>query len=782
MSEPSLWQRIKRARVFQVLVVYLGASWGILQIAEILTEALALPSWVLPVTILLLLVGMVVIVATAWVQSLPITSEREERGELPTDWEIAPGDVLSSLRRGRLPHLTWGRAVVGGVVALSLLFGVAGLYVGSTGRSISLGPSEAGATEAAEGIAVVPFDVRGEDLEIWREGMMDLLANGLDGVGGFRTIDARTVMARWQEQVGDAASADLDQTLRVARASGARYAIAGSVVGLGNDVRLVANVYDLVSGRELAQGTAEGPTDDVLRLADELAVGTMRDLLLSIGRSGAGDLSAETLTTSSLPALRDFLEGEAHYRKGRFAEAVQSFERAVAADTTFAIALVRLSEAYGWLEDASSERMRDYGNRAMAHKDRLPPRYQFIMEGYDALNHGRPHAVGLLEEAVQKYPDDPEAWFLLAETYIHVGGATYGTEDELWEALTKAVELDPNFAPYQVHRAEWAVLRGDRAVAEEAVATYERLSGGSRAGMEAVELAIPLLLGDSAEAAQALARAADANERTISLYDGTFGRAHDRFDREEPIQTLLGALQEVSRDAFHAYYAASMGELERGASIIQGPTIRAADRGIYWGHVHELWEAEALEGDVEGRLDPSDCDQPTFNPTCHIFVGMALARTGGTEYQRSVARLRDEAEAVEPEDAEGAEQLRAWAEVLEATALWRRGSRAAGRERLERHLERTDLAGERARLEMGRLEAEEGRPGQALRHFRTALRGYARPVALLGLARMHREIDEEEVAREYYRSLAILTRPGEALPQIVEAREAAGSTDDVDRD
>lgn len=781
MSEASLWQRIKRARVFQVLVVYLGASWGVLQIAEILTEALALPTWVLPVTILLLLVGMVVIVATAWVQSLPSTSEREERGELPTDWEIAPGDVLASLRRGRLPHLTWGRAVLGGVVALSLLFGVAGLYVGSTGRSISLGPTEAGATEAAEGIAVVPFDVRGQDLEIWREGMMDLLANGLDGVGGFRTIDARTVMARWEDQVGEDGSADLDATLRVARASGARYAIAGSVVGLGADVRLVANVYDLVSGEELAQGTAQGPVDDVLRLADELAVGTMRDLLLSIGRSGAGDLSAETLTTSSLPALRDFLEGEAHYRKGRFAEAVQSFERAVAADTTFAIALVRLSEAYGWLEDQSSERMREYGDRAMRHKDRLPPRYQFIMEGYDALNHGRPDAVELLEEAVQRYPDDPEAWFLLAETYIHVGGATYGTRDELWEALTKAVELDPNFAPYQVHRAEWAVLRGDRAVAEEAVATYERLSGGSRTGMEAVELAIPLLLGDSVEAAQALVRAADANERTISLYDGTFGRAHDRFDREEPIQTILGALQETPRDAFHAYYAGSLGELDRGARIIEEPTVSAADRAIYWGHVQELWGAPVLDGQVGDRLDASACDAPAFNPTCHLFVGMALARMDRTGYQRSASALRERADEVEGEDAEAAEGFRAWAEILEGTALWRRGSRAAGRERLERHLERTDLAGERARLEMGWLEADEGRPSQALRHFRTALRGFARPVALLGLARMSREIGDEDAAREYYGRLATLTRPGDPIPQIVEAREAAG-TDLVDRD
>ena len=45
----------------------------------------------------------------------------------------------------------------------------AGVYVGMTGNSLRLGPAQATATEAAEGIAVVPFEVRGADLEIWRE-------------------------------------------------------------------------------------------------------------------------------------------------------------------------------------------------------------------------------------------------------------------------------------------------------------------------------------------------------------------------------------------------------------------------------------------------------------------------------------------------------------------------------------------------------------------------------------------------------------------------------------
>jgi hypothetical protein len=113
MSSQNLWERLRQARVVQVLLVYLGASWGILQIADVLTEALALPAWVLPVAVLLLLIGLVIILATAWIQSLPSTSAAEEAGELPTDWQVAPADALASLKAGRLPHLTWGRAITG---------------------------------------------------------------------------------------------------------------------------------------------------------------------------------------------------------------------------------------------------------------------------------------------------------------------------------------------------------------------------------------------------------------------------------------------------------------------------------------------------------------------------------------------------------------------------------------------------------------------------------------------------------------------------------------------
>ncbi|CAN5880085.1 hypothetical protein BH23GEM9_BH23GEM9_08930 [soil metagenome] len=774
MSRPtSIWQRIRRARIVQVLAVYLGASWGVLQIADILAGALTLPDWVLPVTLILLLVGLVVILATAWVQSLPSTTAREEAGELPTDWQIAPRDALSSLRQGRMPHLTWGRSLAGGAVVLSLLFGGAGLYVGLSGGDLPfVGPTQVSASEAADGIAVVPFEVRGQDLEIWREGMMDLLSNGLDGVGGFRTIDSRTVMARWRSRVGDAETADLETTLGVARSVGARFALEGSVVSLGSSVRMVANVYDLDTGREVATGQAEGPADDVLRLVDELAVRTMRSLLVSVGRAGAGDVSAETITTTSLPALRAYLEGETHYRKGRFADAVQSYERAVAADSTFAIALIRLSEAYGWLENQGGERMLEVGKRAMAHAHRLSPRYQFIMTGWDALNRGSADGLESLKEAVRKYPDDPEAWFLLAETYIHVGGATYGTDAELWEALQRATSLDPNFAPYLIHVADYAVLRGDRAAAEAALARYEMLTG-TRSGVENVELAIKVLLGSEEEVAEALRTAAGLPARTLDTFGGTYNFRHDHFDRAAAIDASMATVMETNRVAFQAYYAGSMGEIQRGATIVADPAVSTTDRAIYWAHVNRVWNIDPARFGSSPAMTAAACDDPTFNSLCHLFVGTAAARLGGwAEHARSLARLREMAAAAEDENPDRAVGLNRMADVVEGVAAWRRGNVTLGRQLLDRHARTNNFAGAFARSELGWLEAEAGRPAQALRHFRSVLNGFDRPAALYGMATMHEQLGQPEEALTYWASLVTLTRSGEDLPRILEARAA----------
>ncbi|MBI4410743.1 MAG: hypothetical protein HY561_13625, partial [Gemmatimonadetes bacterium] len=342
MSTSSFWTRVRQARLFRVIAVYLGVSWVILQVASVLRDALSLPAWVSPVAVLLLLIGLAIIVMTAWVQSHPATAQKAEADQVPGRWELDVAEIKRSLAKGEVPHPTWARAILGGVFAFSLLFGVAGVYVVIKDRGQSYVPEPALAA-AAPGIAVLPFDVKGEGLDVWREGMVDLLATNLDGVAGLRAIDSRTVLASWRDHVPGTGMPALRQSLEVADGIGARYALVGSAVAIGGGVRLAADVYDVASGSKLGLAHVEGSPDSVLALVDRFSVEIVRAILQQRGGEVPPIHGLATLTTASLPALKAYLEGEALYRRSSFERATAAYERAAAADTGFALAYMRLA-------------------------------------------------------------------------------------------------------------------------------------------------------------------------------------------------------------------------------------------------------------------------------------------------------------------------------------------------------------------------------------------------------------------------------------------------------
>ena len=127
MPEPGFWTRLKEARIVPVLLAYLLACWGILLLVDLLQERFGLPDWMDPAAMVLLLVGLLMVSATAWKLSHSHTQARRAAGQVPGDWEVAPGALVGDLVVGRVPHLTWGRSLLGGVFALGVMFALAAI-------------------------------------------------------------------------------------------------------------------------------------------------------------------------------------------------------------------------------------------------------------------------------------------------------------------------------------------------------------------------------------------------------------------------------------------------------------------------------------------------------------------------------------------------------------------------------------------------------------------------------------------------------------------------------
>ena len=73
----------------------------------------------------------------------------------------------------------------------------------------------------ADLIALAPFDVLDPGLQVWQEGLVDLLARALDGAGPLRTVAPTIVVRHWRGR------ADPASVLALCRATGAGLAVYG---------------------------------------------------------------------------------------------------------------------------------------------------------------------------------------------------------------------------------------------------------------------------------------------------------------------------------------------------------------------------------------------------------------------------------------------------------------------------------------------------------------------------------------------------------------------------
>ena len=122
-------------------------------------------------------------------------------------------------------------------------------------------------------IAVAPFAVLDPKLDLWREGMVDLLSRQLDGAGALRTVPPSIVLRRWSGPP-DAASAT-----EVARRTGARLAVFGALVGSGADsVQLTATLYDADARKPVGETELRGSALRMDALVDSVAVCLLNEL------------------------------------------------------------------------------------------------------------------------------------------------------------------------------------------------------------------------------------------------------------------------------------------------------------------------------------------------------------------------------------------------------------------------------------------------------------------------------------------------------------------------
>ncbi len=390
-------------------------------------------------------------------------------------------------------------AVAGALVAVAVLLG---LY-----RGLRRAPD---VTLDRNLLAIAPFDVLDPSLQLWREGLGDILSRSLDGAGPLRTVSPTVALRRWEGRA-DRASAEA-----LGRRTGAGLVVFGTVVPRGRDsVTLRAGVLDAGSGSGQREVEVSGETARIGELADSLGI----RILQALGQSRAmGSVRQVSMGSRSLPALKAFLQGEQFYRRGLWDSALARYDQAIAADSGFALALGRMYRVLYWHPPTAGAYRpgEDYARRSTLYNHGLSPRESLLIVAdsfrFAAGAATDPKAyvsfqfrsLGALKEAVRRYPEDPEAWYMLGEKRMHAPFPIVTPPATTFETFSRSIALDSGFAPAYEHMAELATRLGRPERARHYAAAYLSLypDTGTTSQVRLVLLALDPIQSGAADTAQ----------------------------------------------------------------------------------------------------------------------------------------------------------------------------------------------------------------------------------------------------------------------------------------
>jgi DNA-binding SARP family transcriptional activator len=329
-------------------------------------------------------------------------------------------------------------------------------------------------------LAIVPFDVLDPSLQIWHEGLVDVLSRDLDGAGPLRTVPQTISLKLWEGRA-DRLSAE-----RFGRRTGAGLVVFGSISKAKDTVSLRATVKDLSHSRAETDLEVKGEVSSVGGLADSLGV----RILQVLGQNRPiGAVRRVSIASRSLPALKAFLYGEQFYRRGLWDSALVYYDQAIAQDSTFALAFRRMNLVLSWFPASSNayHPMEEYLRKSIRLNHGVSPKDSLLiavdsllLAADDAIDPAelirfKYRALSTLEVAARRYPGDPEVWLDLGEARFHQAPPLGGVPGPALEAFDHAIALDSGFAAAYEHTVRLAIQLNRPDLARKYADAYLRL-------------------------------------------------------------------------------------------------------------------------------------------------------------------------------------------------------------------------------------------------------------------------------------------------------------------
>jgi TolB-like protein/tetratricopeptide (TPR) repeat protein len=355
MFENRRYQRffaeLKRRKVFRVAAVYGAVAFVVLQAADILVPALALPEALMRGIALISVLLFPVALVLAW--AFEVTPDGVRRTDDAEEGEIT--QMISEPASRRWPS---GMLALVGIIALAIAAWLTlrpgaqeGVAVDARSESTPAAAADddgrardvrlamtAVDEDLRPSIAVMPFaDLSAAgDQEYFGDGMTEEILNALARIKGLR-LAARTSTFAYKDS-----NPTIDQ---IREELGVDAILEGSVRREGDQLRITAQLIETETGFHLWSKTYDRSVESVFAIQSEIAESIAEEMKVSLGLEAGQDL---VVATGDLTAYDLYLQGRARMRaRGPgVAEAIELFEAAVARDSSYAPAWASLAESY----------------------------------------------------------------------------------------------------------------------------------------------------------------------------------------------------------------------------------------------------------------------------------------------------------------------------------------------------------------------------------------------------------------------------------------------------
>jgi TolB-like protein len=199
-------------------------------------------------------------------------------------------------------------------------------------------------------VAVMPFQNKTNDIkwDVWQDGVQDMLITSLSNSGELKVRQAESISGMIQSGgYTNYASITPSVAKSISQRLDAHVFICGSINRAGSTIRINAQLIDSNSDEVFKAFQIDGSAEKILQILDSLALEVKNFLIISNIKKGVTADDYQLIATTNSPeAYSLFLLGNKAYRNADYFSSYKIYLQALAIDSTFFEAALKLSVAY----------------------------------------------------------------------------------------------------------------------------------------------------------------------------------------------------------------------------------------------------------------------------------------------------------------------------------------------------------------------------------------------------------------------------------------------------